>query len=130
LSDFALDLGFALGVNGLGGVFSIRRRTSSLVGVSDMAELSLHTALLASLLQRDPKKEAAYYEELGRFIAAYSSAEAQIHVLARAYSKTDDDRARIMLGGLRLVDIIERLRALMRIPDGDGRGYWVAFPQA
>jgi hypothetical protein len=76
-----------------------------------------HHLLLARLLQQDPKNESAYYEELGRFIAAYSSAEAQIHTVVRHYSKTDDARARIILGGLRIGDAIDRLRGLLRIPN-------------
>lgn len=92
-----------------------------------MAEVSPRIQLLAKLLQQDTKKEAAYYEELGRFIAAYSSAEAQIHTTARVFSKTDDDRARIILGGLRVSDAIDRLRGLMRLPDGPGVGLLNVF---
>ena len=77
---------------------------------------------LARLLKSDPQKEAAYYEQLGRFIASYSSAEAQIHALARFYSRTDDTRARLIFGGFRLTDTIDRLRALLRVPDRPGVG--------
>jgi hypothetical protein len=93
-----------------------------LLGTAPLGTTPLGTAppdnrgLLAKLLQQDPKKEAAYYEELGRFIAAFSGAEAQIHTTTRYFSKTDDARARIILGGLRVVDSIDRLRALMRVP--------------
>ena len=118
-----LALGFALGVKGLGGVFSIFRKTSSRVGGFGMSIInSDKTQLLIKLLKQDPQKEAAYYEQLGRFIASYSSAEAQIHALARFYSKTDDTRARLIFGGFRLTDAIDRLRALMRVPDGMSKG--------
>ena len=77
----------------------------------------MKNALLAKLLQRDPEKEKAHYEAFGRFIAAYAAAEAEIHTVARSFSKTDDERARIIFGGLRISDSIDRLRALMRVID-------------
>jgi hypothetical protein len=93
-----------------------------------MAELSEHDRAIIKLLQRDPKKEAAYYEEFGRFIAAYSSAEAEIHAVARHFSGTDDTRARVIFGGLRISDAIDRLRALLRFRDGSVLGLFNAGP--
>ena len=66
------------------------------------------------MLKADPN-EASYYEHFGRFIAAYSNAETSVHSLARHYSGTEDSKARLLIGGLRLGDVTERLRALMEI---------------
>jgi hypothetical protein len=79
-----------------------------------MAKPTEQQLLLARLLKDDPA-ENAHYEAFGRFIAAYSYAEASVHRLVRHYSGTDDQKARILIGGLRLGEIIDRLRSLLII---------------
>ena len=63
---------------------------------------------------RDPEKEKTYYEALGRFIASYAVAEASLHVLARHFSGTTDEKARVIFGGMRLADLTDRIRQMVR----------------
>jgi hypothetical protein len=68
-----------------------------------------------------PESEPGYFAELGRMIAAYANAEAGVHVLARYLSGMPDAKARAIFGRMRLPDLIELIRQMMRVdekPDG------------
>lgn len=67
-------------------------------------------------------KESALYEAVGRFITSYAGAEAGVHMIARKLSRLDDEVARAIFKGLRLVDMIDRINALLRIVPEDGSG--------
>jgi hypothetical protein len=53
------------------------------------------------------------FAAFGRFIAAYALAEAGFHVAARHFSGVSDDKARIIFSGMRLLDLVGRLRDLV-----------------
>jgi hypothetical protein len=57
---------------------------------------------------------ATYYEALGRFITAYASAEAGVHELTRCLSKLSEEKARVIFAGMRLGDLTDRIRAMLR----------------
>jgi hypothetical protein len=61
------------------------------------------------------QSEPGYFAELGRMIAAYASAEAGVHFLARYLSGLPDAKARAVFGGMRLPDLAERIRRMMRV---------------
>jgi len=65
-----------------------------------------------------------YYAKLGRFITAYASAEALVHLVLRFLSKMEDGRARVVFGGLRIHDATGLIRAFLELdplPDGRSR---------
>jgi hypothetical protein len=67
------------------------------------------------------QRETTYFAALGRMIAAYAGAEASVHMLARHLSGLPEVKARAVFGGMRLSDLVERIRNMMRIdkiPDG------------
>ena len=70
-----LALGFALGVNGLGGVFNMRRKTSSRLGESGIDDLS-------------DEEMQAFYTAIGAIIVNWGVAESCIaqacHILIQA----------------------------------------------
>jgi hypothetical protein len=76
---------------------------------------SSFSEMLAAILRPKPQ-EAEHFEALGRFVSAFAHAESQIHTLARWLSKMDDTRARVVFGGLRVSDAINRVHALLRVP--------------
>lgn len=61
-----------------------------------------------------PKEDEPYFAALGRFIAAYAMAEHQVHILARRLTRVSDAKARIVFSGMRLGDLSERIRGLLR----------------
>jgi hypothetical protein len=63
--------------------------------------------------------EPALYEAIGRFVTAFASAEAGVHLIARKLSGLDDEIGRALFKGMRLTDMIERVRALLRIEPED-----------
>ncbi|MGE0061362.1 MAG: hypothetical protein AB7T86_04705 [Xanthobacteraceae bacterium] len=63
--------------------------------------------------------ESPLYEAVGRFITAFASAEAGVHMIARKLSRLDDEIARALFAGMRLTDMTERARALLRIEPED-----------
>ena len=63
--------------------------------------------------------EADYYESLGRFITAYASAEAAVHELTRWVSKLSEAKARGIFAGMRLGDLTDRIRAMLRTDKAD-----------
>lgn len=64
--------------------------------------------------------ESTLYEAVGRFITAFAGAEAGVHLIARKLSRLDDEVARAIFRGMRLTDMSERARALLRIEPEDG----------
>jgi hypothetical protein len=64
-----------------------------------------------------PESEPGYFAELGRMIAAYASAEAGVHFLARYLSGLRDAKARAIFGRMRLPDLIELVRQMMRVDE-------------
>lgn len=64
--------------------------------------------------------ESALYEAIGRFITAFAGAEAGVHLIARKLSRLDDEIARALFAGMRLSDMTERVRALLRIVPENG----------
>ena len=82
----------------------------------------------ATLSQRD----ATYFAALGRMIAAYARAEASVHVLARHLSGLPEAKARAVFSGIRLPDLTDRIRQMMRIdkiPDGTYQDVDACFVQ-
>jgi hypothetical protein len=63
--------------------------------------------------------EAEYFESLGRFIASYATAEAAVHDLTRSLSKLSETKARVIFAGLRLGDLTDRIRAMLRVDNAD-----------
>jgi hypothetical protein len=70
-----------------------------------------------------PESEPGYFAELGRMITAYAEAEAGVHFLARHFSGLPDAKARAIFGGMRLSDLTERIRQMMRIDETTGNIY-------
>lgn len=105
-----LALGFALGVKGLGGVFSIRLKTSSSLGVSAMAILTLDADKLTRTVQIN--NEAKYYEALGAFIHEFSVVEFAIHGLLARRAGVDANTANALFSGItvdKAPDFVRRL---------------------
>jgi hypothetical protein len=73
----------------------------------------------AGMTQLNPD-ESLLYEGVGRFITAFAGAEAGVHLIARKLSRLDDEIARALFKGMRLPDMTERVRALLRIEPEDG----------
>lgn len=57
--------------------------------------------------------DTPYYAALGRFVTYYAAAEAAVHMLARKLSGLSDERARIMISGLRLGDVQSKVKSLL-----------------
>jgi hypothetical protein len=72
----------------------------------------LAAAFATTALSQD---ETAYFAALGRMIAAYAGAEAGVQFLARYLSGLSDAKARAVFGGMRLPDLTDRIRQMMRI---------------
>jgi hypothetical protein len=62
-----------------------------------------------------PESEPGYFAELGRMIAAYATAEAGVHCLVRYLSGLRDDKARAIFGRMRLPDLTDLVRQMMRM---------------
>jgi hypothetical protein len=67
--------------------------------------------------------DEAYFAALGRFIASYASAEHSVHTVARKLSRLTDAKARIIFGGMRLGDLTERIRGLLRATRASDKKY-------
>ena len=61
------------------------------------------------------EKERAFFEALGRLATDYAMAEAGVHELARRISGMPDEKARLIFGGMRLIDVIKRTRAILHL---------------
>jgi hypothetical protein len=64
-----------------------------------------------------PESEPGYFAELGRMITAYARAEAGVLLLARNLSGMPDAKARAIFGRMRLHDLIELIRQMMRVDE-------------
>jgi hypothetical protein len=67
---------------------------------------------LSSLLK--PPEDEPYFAALGKFIASYAMAEHQVHILARRLTNMNDAKARIVFSGMRLGDLSDRIRGILR----------------
>jgi hypothetical protein len=71
-------------------------------------------------LQGKPAPEdEPYFAALGRFIAAYAVAEANVHMLARHLTNLPDEKARILFDRVSLDRLMERIRQMMRLDGAD-----------
>jgi len=59
--------------------------------------------------------EIRLFAELGKMIALHTAAENAIHSLARELSGMSDAKARVVFGGMRTIDINERIRKILEI---------------
>lgn len=76
----------------------------------------LYKAMGAPYLIGDPEEP---YTAVGQFITAFASAEAAVHLTARWLTGLSDEKARAIFNGMRLADVIDRVRAMMRIENLD-----------
>jgi hypothetical protein len=82
------------------------------------------SAVLRQIQPSAPSPEdEPYFAALGRFIAAYANAEAQVHILARRLTKLNDAKARIVFSGMRIGDLADRIRGLFRVADASTKRY-------
>jgi hypothetical protein len=80
-----------------------------------MSDKPMSLADLGKFYEIPPgESEAEYFESLGRFIAAYANSEATVHELARFLSKMSEEKARVIFYGMRLGDLTDRIRAMLR----------------
>jgi hypothetical protein len=70
-----------------------------------------------------PPEDEPYFAALGKFIASYAAAENQVHILARRLTRLNDTKARIVFSGMRLGDLSERIRGLLRATDVSTKRY-------
>jgi hypothetical protein len=70
-----------------------------------------------------PPNEEECFAALGKFIASYASAEHSVHTVARRLSRLTDAKARIIFGGMRLGDLTERIRGLLRATKASDKKY-------
>jgi hypothetical protein len=70
----------------------------------------------------DPMQDFAY-ATVGRFMTEYARAEAYVHYLTRCRSDLSDDTARIVFSGMRLGDLIERMRGFMQLKERETGEY-------
>lgn len=68
------------------------------------------------------REDEAEYAQLGRFITAFTNAE-PVHMLARKLSGMPDAKARLVFGGIRLGDLTDRIRAMMRLDNVEAKAY-------
>jgi hypothetical protein len=61
------------------------------------------------------KEDDPYFAALGRFIVGYASAEHQVHALAIRLTQVTDKKGRIIFSGMRLGDLADRVRGLLRV---------------
>lgn len=76
-----------------------------------------------ALLNNPPPEDDPYFAALGRFITSYAAAEGYVHELARSLSRLSDQRARVVFGGMRLGDLSDRIRGLMRVSKASPKKY-------
>jgi len=60
---------------------------------------------------------------LGRFVVSYANAEHQVHLFARDLTRLSDAKARIVFSGMRLGDLSERIRGLLRVAEISTKRY-------
>jgi|SRR5665811_17777 len=64
-----------------------------------------------------------HYTAVGKFVTEYANAESAVHAVARSLSGLSDDKARIIFGGMRIGDIMDRVRSMMRLDGTDNQTY-------
>lgn len=69
-------------------------------------------------MTKDPKKDAAYFEAIGRFIVSYAKAELQMVGAMGRVLGIGNTKAQAAFSGLRGVDLSERLRRLIGSSEG------------
>jgi hypothetical protein len=70
--------------------------------------------------QQQKPDENRIFAAFGRFIAAYALAEGGLHIAVRFFSGMPEPKARIVFAGMRLSDVIERLRSFVKdTPNAD-----------
>jgi hypothetical protein len=68
-------------------------------------------------------EDEPYMAALGRFIVSYAMAEHQVHLLARHLTRLSDAKGRIVFSGMRLGDLSERVRGLLRVTKASTKRY-------
>jgi hypothetical protein len=68
-------------------------------------------------------EDEPYFAALGRFIASYALAEQQVHLLARHLTRLTDAKARIVFSGMRLGELSERIRGLLKVTKATAKRY-------
>jgi len=68
-------------------------------------------------------EDEPYMAALGRFIVSYATAEHQVHLLARHLTRLSDAKGRIVFNGMRLGDLSERVRGLLRVTKASPKRY-------
>lgn len=69
---------------------------------------------LGHLIKLLHPSEDDYYAAVGKLITSYAKAEAAANIFTRKLSGLSDDSARCIFGGMRLVDLTERLKNLAK----------------
>jgi hypothetical protein len=69
------------------------------------------------------KEDDPYFAALGRFIVRYAAAEHQVHGLAIRLAGITEAKGRIIFSGMRLGDLAERVRGLLRATKASERLY-------
>ena len=78
---------------------------------------------LREFIELTKTDDKAHFQALGNFVMAYSNAEGMVHVLARKMSGLTDEKARVLFAGMRLGDVIDRLRQFARVDKIDEETY-------
>jgi len=78
---------------------------------------------LAKYIELTKTDDKSHFQALGRFVIAYSNAEGIVHLLARKVSGLSDEKARILFGGMRLGDVVDRVRQFMRLDETEEEIY-------
>jgi hypothetical protein len=66
-----------------------------------------------------PTDDKTHYEALGRFLSSFANAEGAVHSIARKLSELSDEKARILFGGMRLADVIDRIKGFIQLSTAD-----------
>lgn len=74
----------------------------------------------AEALGLTASNEKTHYEALGRFVVAFASAESAVHLIARKLSGLSDQKARVVFGGMRLADLIDKTRGFIQLGRSEG----------
>jgi len=73
--------------------------------------------LLDDLVTQFPpiKSDTSHYEAVGRFITGFAGAESSVHLMARKLSGMSDPKARIILGGMKLSQLMTVVRQMLKL---------------
>lgn len=70
-------------------------------------------ALLPFIGEPSKKDDSGNYEAIGRLIVAYAYTEIALHLLVRKLTGLSDKKARLLFGGSRISDVVQKIRALL-----------------